>query len=61
MYLTREALEAMEPAQIAEHLQAFDLDPKAFKGKTAISDAIDAILEAQAAPEDGAGEDESPF
>lgn len=63
-YLTREGLEAMEPKDIRPILEQFDLDPTAFKGKTAIADAIDAILEAQGTVgEDAdAGEDEeSPF
>lgn len=65
-YLTREQLEAMEPKDIKPLLEQFDLDPSSFKGKTAIADAITAILEAQGAGDDGDGsgdaeDEESPF
>lgn len=63
-YLTRAGLEAMEPKEIKPLLEQFDLDPSQFKGKTAIADAIDAILEAQGVGDNGGedeGDEESPF
>lgn len=56
-YLTEDQLKAMEVAELKETAGQFDIEIKGKKKSQVIAE----ILEAQAAPEDGDGDDELPF